>query len=59
MYIDPTIYEDDFYDSDEPTFQKVTRKAKNTKHKQNDSIRKQRQTKNKEREKLLYELEDD
>lgn len=56
MNIDLAVYEDEFYDSDEISFQKTTRREKSTKHSKEDSIRKQRKAKDKQREHLLYEL---
>lgn len=57
MNIDLAVYEDEFYDSDDVPFQKTaSRKEKGTKHTKEDSVRKQRKAKGKQREHLLYEL---
>lgn len=65
MYLDSSVYDDDFYDdsyydddNNKPKLKKLGRKDNYTKRNKNDSIRKQRKAKDKERERLLYDLEE-
>lgn len=65
VYLDSSVYDDDFYDdsfydydNNKPKFKKLSRKDNYTKHNKDDSIRKQRKAKDKERERLLYDLEE-
>lgn len=56
MYSTSSYYEDEFLDDDDYTFEKISRKGKNTKHNKKDAIREQRQIREKQREKELYDL---
>lgn len=56
MTISFAVYEDEFYDSDDVSFQKTARKDRGVKRSKDDSIRRERKAKDKQREYLSYKL---